>query len=114
MCLLALSLAAGVSACRHAATPASAVPLPTGVDGMPQVLVPAGAFRMGSALLDRQRFGVEKPRHTVYLDAYHIDQREVTNGMFAQFVRETAYQTASIRKGRAAHWQVWKSTRSFM
>jgi len=70
------------------------VPLPTptlGVgsvrispkDGMRMVYVPAGEFRMGSN--DYQ--DDEKPIHNVYLDAYWIDQYEVTNGMYAKCIK---------------------------
>lgn len=69
------------------------VPLPTptlGVgsvrispkDGMRMVYVPEGEFRMGSN--DHQ--DDEKPVHNVYLDAFWIDQYEVTNGMYAKCV----------------------------
>ena len=51
-------------------------------DGMRMVYVPAGEFRMGSD--DYQ--DDEKPVHKVYLDAYWIDQYEVTNGMYANCV----------------------------
>ena len=39
-------------------------------------------FQMGSQNGD----GDEKPVHAVYLDAYWIDQTEVTNGMFVEFL----------------------------
>lgn len=53
-------------------------------DGMLLVYVPAGEFIMGS-----ENGGVdEKPVHTVYLDAYWIDQTEVTNAMFANCVQD--------------------------
>ena len=55
-------------------------------DGMVQVYVPAGEFRMGSETGN----GNEKPVHTVYLDAYWIDQTEVTNAMYAQCVAADA------------------------
>ncbi len=46
-----------------------------------QTLVPAGDFLMGSS-----DFGNEKPQHTVYLDAFWIDKREVSNGLYQQCV----------------------------
>lgn len=54
------------------------------VDGMTMVYVPAGEFLMGSekGLTD------EQPRHEVYLDAYWIDQTEVTNAMYRECVRK--------------------------
>jgi serine/threonine-protein kinase len=54
------------------------------VDGMVMVYVPAGEFRMGSD----EGFSDEVPVHAVYLDAYWIDQTEVTNGMYAQCAAE--------------------------
>jgi len=47
-------------------------------DGMRLLPVPAGEFSMGS----NDGGDDEKPVHTVYLDAFWIDQTEVTNGMF--------------------------------
>lgn len=55
----------------------------TGIDGMTLLYVPAGEFIMGSNDGNHQ----EKPVHTVYLDAYWIDQTEVTNAMYALCVQ---------------------------
>jgi len=52
-------------------------------DGMVMMYVPAGEFQMGSE--DGQ--DDEKPVHTVYLDAFWIDQTEVTNNMYSQCVQ---------------------------
>ena len=52
-------------------------------DGMTLVYVPAGQFEMGSNVDERAR-----PVHTVTLDAYWIDQTEVTNKMFATILNE--------------------------
>ena len=52
------------------------------MDGMVQVYVPAGEFIMGSEVGRPE----ESPVHEVYLDAYWIDQTEVTNGMYEQCV----------------------------
>jgi formylglycine-generating enzyme required for sulfatase activity len=51
------------------------------VDGMPQVYIPAGTFRMGG--MDVRRAPNEVPEHDVTLDAYWMDQLEVTNAMYA-------------------------------
>ena len=51
-------------------------------DGMTQVYVPAGEFQMGS----NNGQNDEKPVHMVYLDAFWIDQTEVTNGLYAKCV----------------------------
>lgn len=55
------------------------------VDGMPQVYIPAGTFRMGG--LDVRRAPNEIPEHDVTLDAFWMDQLEVTNAMYALCVR---------------------------
>lgn len=47
-------------------------------DGMVMMYVPAGEFQMGS----ENGSDDEKPVHTVYLDAFWIDQTEVTNSMY--------------------------------
>jgi len=53
-------------------------------DSMTLVYVPAGEFPMGSD----DGGSVEKPVHTVLLDAFWIDQTEVTNAMYANCVQE--------------------------
>jgi formylglycine-generating enzyme required for sulfatase activity len=55
-------------------------------DGMTMVYVPAGDFVMGSRTGYPTSRPSESPRHTVYLDAFWIDQTEVTNRMYAQCV----------------------------
>jgi formylglycine-generating enzyme required for sulfatase activity len=52
------------------------------IDGMTLVCVPVGEFNMGSDNDDSD----EKPVHQVTLDAYWIDQSEVTNAMYQQCV----------------------------
>jgi formylglycine-generating enzyme required for sulfatase activity/tRNA A-37 threonylcarbamoyl transferase component Bud32 len=51
-------------------------------DGMVLVYVPEGEFEMGS----NDGEDNEKPVHTVWLDAFWIDQTEVTNAMYAKCV----------------------------
>lgn len=51
------------------------------------VLIPAGAFQMGSTTGDVN----EVPVHTVELDAFYIDQHEVTNAEYQVFVVATGY-----------------------
>lgn len=60
------------------------------VDKMKMVCVPKGGFLMGSNDEDRSAKDNEKPQHTVYLDAYWIDQTEVTNAQYAQCVESGA------------------------
>lgn len=67
-------------------------------DGMVGLYVPAGEFLMGSTDAEVAQvlkectdcgsmdLHEEKPQHTVYLDAFWIDQTDVTNAMFARFV----------------------------
>jgi serine/threonine-protein kinase len=50
------------------------------LSGMPQVYIPAGSFRMGG--MDVRSGPDEMPAHEVTLDAYWIDQLEVTNAMY--------------------------------
>jgi eukaryotic-like serine/threonine-protein kinase len=57
-------------------------------DGMVMVNVPEGEFLMGSV----KNYN-EEPIHKVYLDAYWIDQTEVTNAMFAAFLNEKGNQS---------------------
>lgn len=71
------------------APPTSTMPLPTATlqtikisskDGMTQIYIPAGSFIMGG--LDVYRENDELPPHQVFLDAFWMDQVEVTNGMY--------------------------------
>ena len=56
--------------------------------------VPEGEFLMGSANSDPDALTRhEKPQHTVYLDAFWIDQTEVTVAMYAKCVASGKCQT---------------------
>jgi formylglycine-generating enzyme required for sulfatase activity len=61
-------------------------------DGMVLVYVPAGEFLMGSKRGDPDAGDDEFPQHTVYLDTYWMDQTEVTNQMYADFLNEMGNQ----------------------
>lgn len=61
----------------------------TGKDGAPMVLVPAGEFTMGARKDDKDAQIDERPAHPVYLDAFYIDQYEVTTTRYAEFFQET-------------------------
>ena len=61
----------------------------TGKDGAPMVLVPAGEFMMGSHRADKKAELDERPVNPVYLDAFYIDQYEVTTARYAKFFQET-------------------------
>ena len=54
-------------------------------DGMTMVYVPEGEFLMGSEDGEESN---ESPEHTVYLNAYWIDQTEVTNAQYKECVSE--------------------------
>lgn len=56
-------------------------------DGMAMIYVPEGQFQMGSNDEERAR-----PVHMVALDAFWIDQTEVTNAMFTAFLNEQGNQ----------------------
>ena len=62
------------------------------------VLIPAGEFQMGSNDGDDD----EKPVHTVYVDAFHIDKYEVTNAQYKMFV-DANLQWRKDRIPRAYH-----------
>jgi flagellar biosynthesis GTPase FlhF len=85
-------------------TTVTATPLPTNLppsnpsigstwlqtkDGSTMVYVPAGEFQMGSETGEED----EKPVHTVNLDAFWIDQTEVTNKMFTSFLNAKGNQS---------------------
>lgn len=71
---------------KQKAVPAKTI---TGKDGAPMVLVPAGEFTMGSRGDDKNASNDERPAHSVYLDAFYIDQYEVTTSRYARFFQET-------------------------
>ncbi len=58
----------------------------TGEDGMTLLYVPEGEFSMGSDTGEED----EKPAHPVYLDAFWIDETEVTNKQYAGCVSSGA------------------------
>ena len=55
-------------------------------DGMTVIYVPEGRFEMGSEEEDPCSHLDEYPLHTVYLDAFWIDQTEVTNTQYSRCV----------------------------
>jgi formylglycine-generating enzyme required for sulfatase activity len=63
-------------------------------DGMVMVYVPAGEFQMGS----ENGAADESPVHAVYLDAFWIDQTEVTNAMYARCVQSGKCEAPSFTK----------------
>jgi formylglycine-generating enzyme required for sulfatase activity len=68
-------------------------------DGMPLMFVPAGEFLMGSFEDDPLADEDEMPQQLVYLDAFWIDQTEVTNAMFARFIQQSGHVTEAEKRG---------------
>ena len=57
-------------------------------DRAKMVLIPAGSFGMGT----NDGSDNEKPVHTVCVNAFYMDEYEVTNGQYRQFVRATGHR----------------------
>jgi eukaryotic-like serine/threonine-protein kinase len=70
-------------------------------DGAVMVLVPEGTFSMGSADRPAGAMPDEKPQHAIYLDAFWIDQAEVTVAQFRAFVLDSGYLTTAEKQGWA-------------
>ncbi len=64
-------------------TPTPIVTFTSAIDGMTLSYIPAGEFEMGSDI----GYQDERPAHPVYLDAFWIDQTEVTNEMYSLCVK---------------------------
>ncbi|MGB0910206.1 MAG: SUMF1/EgtB/PvdO family nonheme iron enzyme [Nitrospirales bacterium] len=62
------------------------------------VLIPAGKFTMGGGNGDKEAQHDERPSHEVYLDAYYIDQYEVTTARYHTFMQAT-------RHGKPRYWE---------
>ena len=61
----------------------------TGKDGAPMVMVPAGEFVMGWREDGKTAMRDARPAHPVFLDAYYIEQYEVTTSRYANFLHNT-------------------------
>lgn len=61
------------------------------VDPVPMITIPAGEFLMGSP--EGKGRVDERPQRAVYLDAFVIDQVEVTNQRYMEFVKSTGHRT---------------------
>ena len=60
------------------------------------VWIPGGEFKMGASV--DGEYKREYPAHQVKVDGFWMDETEVTNSEFAQFVEETGYVTVAERK----------------
>ena len=65
---------------------------PKGKDRAPMVEIPTGSFPMGVPPGDRDGGRDEYPRHEVLLDTFLIDQFEVTNGRYLEFIKSTGHR----------------------
>lgn len=68
-------------------------PAPSGPPHAGMVWVPGGIFTMGSDT----SLPEEGPSRTVAMQGFWMDQTEVTNGQFAEFVAATGYRTLAER-----------------
>ena len=89
LCLTALGLSAflatfGVVKYIHREPPPPAAP-----PGM--VRIPGGEFTMGSNAF----LPAEKPAHRVQVDSFLMDETDVTNAQFREFVEATGYVTTA-------------------
>lgn len=77
--------------CAVAQSPAvAASPAATELDPVPMVTIPAGGFVMGNP--EGKGRADEWPQRSVYLDAFAIDQVEVTNERYLAFVATTGHR----------------------
>jgi formylglycine-generating enzyme required for sulfatase activity len=59
------------------------------------VWIPGGRYWMGASDEDEDLIPEGLPRHLVHVDGYWMDQTEVTNAQFAEFVNATGYKTVA-------------------
>jgi formylglycine-generating enzyme required for sulfatase activity len=76
---------------------ASGLPVPDRTLGR-MASISGGTFRMGNDASTRE---AERPAHEVKVDAFDIDEHEVTNSQFAEFVRKTRYVTKAEERGHS-------------
>ncbi|MCQ3936681.1 MAG: hypothetical protein DPW18_06495 [Chloroflexi bacterium] len=77
-------------------TPESRAAVISEKDGAPLVYIPEGEFQMGSD--DNRTYDDNRPRHSVFLDAFWIDKFEVTNRQYALCVSDGKCELPSDKK----------------
>jgi sulfatase modifying factor 1 len=63
-----------------------------GKDSVRMILIEGAKFSLGS-----DYFEDAKPKHEVEVSSFYMDEHEVTNAQFAQFIKETNYLTVAER-----------------
>jgi formylglycine-generating enzyme required for sulfatase activity len=77
---------------------------PEGISPKGMVWIPGGEFSMGSSFEDESLCSLENPAkdagpvHRVYVDGFYMDETEVTNAQFEQFVKATRYITVAEQR----------------
>jgi formylglycine-generating enzyme required for sulfatase activity len=61
------------------------------------VWISGGIYDMGASDGDRMALSHEKPKHTVKVDGFYMDETEVTNAQFSRFIEATNYITTAER-----------------
>ena len=82
-----------------AQSPVVAAAVSKELDPVPMVTIPAGEFLMGNS--EGKGRADEGPQRSVYLDAFAIDQVEVTNERYLVFVATTGHRTPPNPYGTA-------------
>ena len=65
------------------------------IEGM--VWIEGGVFQMGASENDNMALIHEKPNHTVKVNGFYMDETEVTNKQFTEFIKATGYITTAER-----------------
>jgi len=80
------------------------LPTPPSAVEAAMIAIPAGEFTMGS------ENKIERPPHAVFVDAFEIDQFEVTNEQFERFIAETGYITDAEKAGDTS-WRAYATNK---
>jgi formylglycine-generating enzyme required for sulfatase activity len=65
---------------------------------MKMIQLPGGKFRMGTPDWQRHPHFADAPEHEAEVAPFQIDETEVTNAQFAEFVKATGYVTVAEQK----------------